>query len=111
MQPDLASRTTLLKSWLATLHGSELSLEPKLEALPAWRPLVVNAVSWHIAYVLMAYAGALAIARGGSQGAIAQAVQNGGRPALVILTLALWWGGVALTTALWWVKVRQARNR
>ena len=111
MHVDSASRSTLLKSWLATLHGSELSLQPKLEALPAWRPLVVNAVSWHVAYALMAYAGALAIARGGSDGAIAQAVQGGGRLALVILTLTLWWGGVALTTGLWWLKVRQVRNR
>lgn len=107
----MASRSTLVKSWLATLHGSELSVQPKLDALPGWRPLVVNAVSWHVAYALMAYAGALAVARGGSQGAIAQAVQNGGRPALAILTVALWWGGVALTTVLWWVRLRQARNR
>lgn len=103
-------RATLLKSWLATLHGPDLTLAPKLEALPGWGPLVRTALAWHLAYAMMAYAGALAIGRGDSDGAVAQAVQNGGRPALAALTLALWWGGVALTTALWWVKVRQARR-
>jgi hypothetical protein len=104
------TRGTMLKSWLATLHGPELTLQPKVEALPGWGPLVRTAVAWHVAYALMAYAGAVAIARGGSDGAVAQAVQSGGRPALVVLTLTLWWGGVALTTVLWWVKVRQARK-
>lgn len=106
----MSPRSTLLKSWLATLHGPELTLQPKLEALPAWGPLVRNAIAWHVAYALMAYAGALAIARGGSDGAVARTVQQGGLPALAVLTLVLWWGGVALTTALWWVKVRQARR-
>lgn len=110
MQSDLATRGTLLKSWLATLHGPEITLQPKVEALPGWGPLVRTAVAWHVAYALMAYAGAVAIARGGSRGAIAQAAAQGGTTALIILTLVLWWGGVALTTGLWWIKVRQARR-
>jgi hypothetical protein len=40
---------------------------------------------------------------------VAQAVQSGGRPALLIVTCLFWWGGVAMTTLLWWVKVRQIR--
>ena len=111
MENDLSTRAALVKSWLATLHGPELTIQPKVEALPGWGPLLRAAVSWHVAYALMAYAGALVIARGGSDGQLAQAVQNGGRPALVLLTLTLWWGGVALTTGLWWIKVRQARGR
>lgn len=112
MELDLADRRTLLKSWLATLHGPEITFQPRLVGpLPSWGTLLRTAVSWHIAYALVALAGALAIARGSSENAVAQAVQQGGRPAVVLVTLGFWWGGVALTSALWWVRVRQVRAR
>ena len=108
---DLADRRTLVKSWLATLHGAELTVRPRLAGpLPSWGPLVRAAVSWHVAYALCAYAGALVVARGGSDNALASAVQSGGTPAQLGMALVLWWGGVAITTALWWIKVREARQ-
>jgi hypothetical protein len=110
MDLDLADRRTLVKSWLATLHGPELTVRPRVVGpLPAWRELLPTAIAWHVAYALVAYCGALIISRGGSDGAVAQAVQSGGRPALLIVTCLFWWGGVAMTTLLWWVKVRQIR--
>ncbi len=110
MELDLADRRTLIKSWLATLHGAELTVRPRLTGpLPSWGELVRTAISWHVAYALVALAGALAIARSSSQTAVAHAVQSGGRPAVAAVTLVFWWGGVALTTALWWIKVRQLR--
>jgi len=110
MDLDLTHRGTLVKSWLATLHGSKLTIAPRLdEPLPGWGPLVTTAVAWHVAYALFAYSGALVIGRQAAEGAVGQAVQQGGTPALVIVTLGFWWGGVALTTLLWWAKVRQLR--
>ena len=110
MELDLADRRTLIKSWLATLHGPELTVQPRLVGpLPSWGALVRTAVAWHVAYALVAYAGALMISRQGSTSAVAQTVQNGGRPALIAVTCLFWWGGVGLTTAIWWLKVRQVR--
>jgi hypothetical protein len=109
---DLADRRTLVKSWLATLHGAELTIRPRLSGpLPAWGPLLRSAVSWHLAYALCAYAGALSIARGGADNAVANSLQSGGAPAELTMALVLWWGGVAITTGLWWVKVREARQQ
>jgi hypothetical protein len=110
MELDLADRRTLVKSWLATLHGPELTVRPAVVGpLPSWGPLLRTALSWHIAYALVAYAGAMVISRQGSTTAVAQAVQQGGRPAVVVVTIVFWWGGVALTTLLWWVNVRRLR--
>ncbi len=110
MELDLADRGTLVKSWLATLHGPQLTVQPQVdEPLPSWAALLRTAISWHIAYALFAFAGALTISRQGSTTAVAQAVQQGGRPAVALVTILFWWGGVALTTALWWIKVRQLR--
>lgn len=111
MELDLADRRTLVKSWLATLHGPKLTVRPAVVGpLPSWGPLLRTALAWHLAYALVAFAGALAIARGSSQSAIAQAVQHGGRPAVVVVTIVFWWGGVALTTLLWWINVRRLRS-
>jgi uncharacterized membrane protein len=71
---------------------------------------VRTAVSWHVAYALFAYAGALLVAKRGADNAVAHALQQGGHPAVIGMALVLWWGGVALTTALWWAKVRQLRR-
>lgn len=112
MQLDLTDRRTLLKSWLATLHGSELTVRPRLVGpLPSWGPLLRTALAWHVAYALVAYGGALAISRNAGGNALAQAVEQGGVPAVVGLALALWWGGVVLSSLLWWAHVRQARQR
>ncbi|MCW2544476.1 MAG: hypothetical protein JWM40_2028, partial [Frankiales bacterium] len=74
MDLDLADRRTLIKSWLATLHGPELTVSPRLTGpLPSWGSLLRTAASWHVAYALVALAGALAIARGSSQTAVAHA--------------------------------------
>lgn len=108
---DLTDRRTLLKSWLATLHGSELTVRPRLVGpLPSWGPLLRTAMAWHVAYALVAYAGALAISRHAGPSPIAQAVQQGGTAAVIVLALGVWWGGVALSSVLWWAGVRQARQ-
>ena len=110
MTIDLRHRPTLLKSWLATLHGPDLTARPRLVGpLPGWSLLLRTALAWHLAYALVAYAGAVAVARSGSTTAVAAAVQSGGTPAVVTLTLTLWWGGVVLSTVLWWTAVRRAR--
>ena len=111
MELDLADRRTLVKSWLATLHGPELTVRPRLIGpLPSWGVLVRTALGWHAAYALVAYAGALIIARRGSGNALADALQQGGTPAVVLCAVAFWWGGVALASALWWLRVREARR-
>lgn len=111
MELDLADRRTLLKSWLATLHGPELTVRPRLVGpLPSWGVLVRTAIGWHTAYALLAYAGALTIARRGASNAVAAALQRGGTPAVALCAVSLWWSGVALTSALWWIKVREARQ-
>ena len=110
MNLDLTDRRVLLKSWLATLHGNELSVRPRVVGpLPSWGPLLRTALAWHLAYALVAYAGAVAVSRHPGGSALAQAVQQGGTAAVVTLTLVLWWGGVALSSLLWWAGVRQAR--
>jgi hypothetical protein len=111
MRLDLHHRPTLLKLWLASLHGRELSVRPQLAGpLPGWATLLRMAFAWHIAYALVAYAGAVAVSRGEARNGLAAAVQDGGTPAVVAVTLVLWWGGVALSSALWWSAVRRARQ-
>ena len=67
MRLDLHHRPTLLKSWLATLHAPELNVRPRVDGpLPGWGQLVRTALAWHVAYALVAYAGALLIARSDS---------------------------------------------
>ena len=108
---DLGDRRVLLKSWLATLHGSELTVRPRLTGpLPGWGPLVRTALAWHVAYALVSFAGALAVARHAGMSGVAQSVQQGGTPAVIGLAVVLWWGGVALSSLLWWVGVRHARQ-
>jgi hypothetical protein len=108
---DFHHRPTLLKSWLATLHGPSLTVRPATTGpLPTWRALVPTAVSWHVAYALVAYAGALVVARSDSSSALAGVVRGGGLPATLLLALAVWWGGVALSTALWWAGVLRVRQ-
>jgi hypothetical protein len=110
MRLDLHHRPTLVKSWLATLHGPQVTVRPILEGpLPGWAPLVRTAVAWHVAYALVAYAGALFVARSGSSNPIATAIQHGGIAAVLVTALAVWWGGVALSTGLWWTGIRRAR--
>lgn len=111
MHPDLHDRATLLKSWLATLHGPGLSLRPRaVSPLPAWRPLLRTAVAWHVAYALVAYAGALVIARSGSTNPVAAAIRDGGSKATLLAALGIWWGGVGVSTVLWWAAVRGSRR-
>ncbi|MCU1601306.1 MAG: hypothetical protein JWO22_2015 [Frankiales bacterium] len=111
MHLDLHHRPTLLKSWLASLHGPQVSLRPAtVGPLPGWGALVRTAVAWHVAYALAGYAGALVIARSSSTSAVAATLREHGTPAVVGATLAIWWGAVAASTALWWVGVRQARG-
>ena len=108
---DLTCRRTLAKSWLATLHGSELSVRPRLTGpLPGWAALLRTALAWHVAYALVSFGGALAVARSGAHNAVAQAVQGAGTGGVLALTVALWWGGVALSSALWWCHVLQVRR-
>ena len=110
MHLDLHHRPTLLKSWLATLHGPELRVRPLLRGpLPSWGPLLRTAAAWHVAYALVSYAGALAVARSSSPNAVAAALHRGGTPAVVAAAVAVWWAGVGLSTALWWSGVRRAR--
>ena len=111
MRLDLHHRPTLVKSWLASLHGPEVTVRPVLVGpLPGWAPLVRTALAWHVAYALVAYAGASFIARSASTNPVAAAVRAGGMPAVLVTTLAVWWGGVALSTGLWWTGVRRARS-
>ena len=108
MHVDLHHRPTLVKSWLATLHGPDLRLH-LTAPLPSWAPLVRTAAAWHVAYALVAYAGALAVSRSAADNAVAQALRSGGRPAVVAATLLVWWGGVALSSAIWWSAVKRQR--
>jgi hypothetical protein len=111
MRLDLHHRPTLLKSWLATLHGPELTVRPTLVGpLPGWFALLRTAAGWHLAYALMSYAGSLAVSRGEAANPVAVAVQEAGTTGVVVLTLVLWWGGVALSSSLWWAAVRRARQ-
>ena len=111
MHLDLHHRPTLLKSWLATLHGPELRVRPLFEGpLPAWGPLVRTALAWHVAYALVAYAGALAVSRSDSTNAVASAIRSGGTAGVVLAAVVLWWSGVALSTALWWTGIKRARG-
>ena len=111
MHLDLHHRPTLVKSWLATLHGPELRLRPVVDGpLPSWGSLVRTAVAWHVAYALVAYAGALAIARSSAGNSVADLVRAGGTVGVVVAALAVWWSGVGLSTALWWAGVRRART-
>jgi hypothetical protein len=108
---DFHHRPTLVKSWLATLHGPGLNVWPSVVGpLPAWGLLVRTAVAWHVAYALLAYAGALVIARSGSTSPLAVAVHDGGTPATLLAALGVWWGGVGLSTVLWWTGVRRNRR-
>lgn len=112
MRLDLHHRPTLVKSWLATLHGPEVTVRPVVEGpLPGWAPLLRTAVAWHIAYALVAYAGALVVARSGSTNPLAVAVEHGGLVAVLLTAFAVWWSGVALSTGLWWAGIRRARTR
>lgn len=109
MRLDFHHRPTLLKSWLATLHGPSLTVRPALVGpLPSWGSLLRLAFAWHLAYVLVAYAGALVIARSGSSSPLAGAIHDGGTPATLLTALGVWWGGVALSTALWWTGIRRS---
>jgi hypothetical protein len=108
---DFHHRPTLLKSWLATLHGPNLTVRPRtVGPLPAWRELLPTAVAWHVAYALLAYAGALVVARSDSSSALAGIVRGGGLAGTLLLALAVWWGGVALSTGLWWAGVVRVRQ-
>jgi hypothetical protein len=111
MRLDLHDRRTLAKSWLATLHGPELTFRPQEQGpLPGFGPLLRTALAWHVAYALTAYAGAVAVARRAADNAVAQAVSGAGTTGVVVLALALWWGGVALSSALWWGEIRRLRQ-
>lgn len=111
MRLDFHHRPTLVKSWLATLHGPSLTVRPSpVGPLPGWRPLLRLAVSWHVAYALVAYAGALFISRSGSANPVAVAIRAGGTLGTVLATVGVWWGGVGLSTALWWTGVRRIRD-
>ncbi|MGB8650381.1 MAG: hypothetical protein WCD35_06930 [Mycobacteriales bacterium] len=108
---DLRDRATLVKSWLATLHDGELTLRPRVTGpLPGWGALLRTALAWHVAYALVSYGSALAVSRSGSSNAVAQAVQSAGTAGVVLLTLALWWGGVALSSVAWWLGVLRVRQ-
>ena len=110
MDLDFADRRTLVKSWLATLHGAELTVRPLLVGpLPPWRTLVRTAVAWHVAYLLVAYTGALMAARGSSTSMVAEALRESGMPARALFAATLWAAGVGLASGLWWLRVRQAR--
>lgn len=109
MHLDLHHRPTLLKSWLASLHGPDLRLRLS-GPLPGWAPLVRTAVAWHVAYALVAYAGALALARSNADNLVARLVHDGGTPAVVGAAVLLWWGGVGLSSAVWWQAVKRART-
>lgn len=110
MHLDLHDRATLLRSWLATLHGPELRFAPRLTGpLPGWALLLRTAVMWHVAYALVAYAGALTIAQSGSDSLFATTLHDGGRTAVVAAAVVIWWAGVGLSSALWWSAVRRAR--
>ena len=109
MRLDLSHRPTLLKSWLASLHGPDLRL--RLDGpLPGWAPLLRTAVAWHVAYALVAYAGALALSRSAAGNPVARAVHDGGTQAVVTATALIWWGGVALSSAVWWSAVKRAQS-
>ena len=111
MHLDLHHRPTLLKSWLATLHGPQVSLRPVTAGpLPGWGPLVRTALAWHVAYALAGYAGALVIARSSSTSSVALTLREHGTAAVVIAALAIWWSAVAVSTLLWWAGVRRARG-
>ena len=111
MHLDLNDRATLLKCWLATLHGPEMRVAPRVDApLPAWGPLVRTALAWHVAYALVSYAGALAVARSESTNAVAAAIRSGGTVTVVLAAVLLWWSGVGLSTALWWTGVKRVRG-
>lgn len=108
MHLDLHHRPTLLKSWLASLHGPDLRMRLS-GPLPGWLPLLRTAAAWHVAYALVAYAGALAVARGSADNPVARVVQSGGTAAVVAAAVLLWWGGVGLSSAVWWQAVKRAR--
>jgi hypothetical protein len=111
MHLDLHDRRTLAKSWLATLHGPDITFRPTLVGpLPAWGPLLRTALAWHIAYALTSYAGALVISRVASSNPLARAIASGGTAAVVAVTLVLWMGGVVVSSGLWWVEVRRVRQ-
>ncbi|MFN2536912.1 MAG: hypothetical protein ABR549_02020 [Mycobacteriales bacterium] len=63
MRLDLHHRPTLVKSWLATLHGPAPTVRPSLVGpLPGWGQLVRTAAGWHLVYAVVAYSGALVVA-------------------------------------------------
>ena len=111
MRLDLHDRPTLMKSWLATLHGTEITVRPSLVGpLPGWGPLLRTAAAWHLAYALTAYVGALLVARSGASNQVAEAIRDGGLTAVLLTAVAVWWSGVGLSTALWWAGIRRARQ-
>lgn len=111
MRLDFHHRPTLLKSWLATLHGPEVRATPRATGpLPAWGPLLLTAAAWHLAYALASYAGAVLITRPAATGAVATALRDAGVAGTVVATLAIWWGAVGLCTALWWAGVTRLRD-
>ena len=109
MHLDLHHRPTLLKSWLASLHGPDLRIR-LTGPLPGWAHLLRTAAGWHVVYALVAYAGALAMARSSADNAVVRVVHNGGTAAVVAAAVLLWWGGVGLSSAVWWQAVRRARG-
>lgn len=109
---DLADPGVLLRSWMQTLHGPGLDPRPRTTGpLPSARQLLPTVLSWHVAYAVIALAGALAVQRSGSGSVVADELAAAGRPGLVVATLLLWWGGVAAATVLWWAGVASTRNR
>jgi len=111
MRLDLSHRPTLVKSWLATLHGQELRVQPvTVGPLPSWGTLLRTALAWHLAYALTSYAAALVLTRPTANGVLASALRGAGTAGTVAATLAIWWGAVGISTALWWSGVVRSRR-
>jgi hypothetical protein len=53
----------------------------------------------------------VAVSRGSGSGRIARAVADNGTTGIVIMTVAVWAGGVVLSSALWWAGIRRARRQ
>lgn len=111
MMLDFHHRPTLLKSWLATLHGPEVRVTPRaVGPLPPWRPLLLTAIAWHVAYALTSYAGAMVLVRPAATGSVASALRNAGLAGTLLATVAIWWGAIAVCTIVWWVGVVRLRE-
>lgn len=109
---DLRDPRVLVRSWMATLHGPGVDPRPRTTGhLPTVRQLLPTVLSWHVAYAIVALAGALVVQRAGSGSVVADELAGAGRAGLVVATLLIWWGGVAAASVLWWAAVASARTR